>query len=566
MSTLLRQTLRNRAVFILLLFLVPVVAFSALSPLAAASAPARGSEKAAVAGSSVAPITRGSDLPAETTPTSAALTDTPAFEDSGIVLPGTWQGTAAWGDYDGDGDLDIAMTSGYAFSEIFRNDGGGVFTDVDAGLVTVNAGSVAWGDYDQDGDLDLLLSGSDNDNLPISRIYRNDGGDTFTDIDAGLIGLWNFLVTTWGDYDNDGDLDALLAGQTGSDESIAKLYRNDGHDTFTDAGVELLREGEAMFSMAWGDYDNDDDLDMLYSASDVSSPSGSVTRVYRNESGAFSDAGILLEGVNQSAVAWGDYDNDGDLDVLLVGWSNELSEVTRIYRNEGGGVFTNIDAALTNLARNPSAAWGDYDNDGDLDVLLRGCAVWDNHMGFCYHHVTQIYRNDSGEFAELDVTLPSTSEDAVGWGDYDNDGDLDVLVTGDDATRIFRNNTKDANTVPSAPHSLSVSLIDGVRFEWQAANDVETAAPGLHYALRVGTASGGTDVVAPLATPGGYRQVVEWGNAQHGLSAHVKSLPPGTYYWSVQAIDGAFAGSAFAAESSFTLHGAFPVYLPVFLP
>jgi hypothetical protein len=501
-------------------------------------------------------------VPQSEPPVSAS--DGPLFEDSGISLPGTFQGAVAWGDYDGDGDLDIVMTSGYAFSEVFRNDGNGVFTDVDAGLITVNGGSVAWGDYDGDGDLDLLLVGADNDNLPVSRIYRNDGEDNFTDIAAGLVGVWSAPVTTWGDYDNDGDLDALLAGLTVSLEEIAILYRNDGDDSFTDVELALLAEGESMASMAWGDYDNDDDVDMLFSGWDPDHHSQGATRIYRNDDGVFTDAGIPLEPVNQSAVAWGDYDADGDLDILLTGYSYALSEVTRVYRNDGGGVFTDVDAALVNVAREPSAAWGDFDNDGDLDILLSGCAEWDETMGFCYAQVTYVYRNSGGAFEEISVTVSPASE--VKWGDFDNDGDLDILMTRDDATRILRNNSEVANTLPSSPDSLSISTLGGVRFEWDAAHDAETASPGLHYALRVGTTPGGAEVVAPMSTPGGYRQVVELGNANHGLSARLKELPPGTYYWSVQAIDGAFAGSAFAPERRFTLPEAYSVFLPVFLP
>ena len=183
----------------------------------------------------------------------------------------------AWGDYDNDGDLDILLT-GYpgslpAFAAIYRNDGGS-FTDIEAGLQGVYFSSVAWGDYDNDGDLDILMAGSISAPERFSAIYRNDGG-TFTDIDAGLAAVSDSSVA-WGDYDNDGDLDALLTGYTGS-TAIARVYRNDG-GSFTDIGANLT--GVSNGSVAWGDYDNDGDLDLLLTGG---ATAGEFAKIYRNE-------------------------------------------------------------------------------------------------------------------------------------------------------------------------------------------------------------------------------------------------------------------------------------------
>ncbi len=156
----------------------------------------------------------------------------PTFTDIEAGLPGVVAGSVAWGDYDNDGDLDILLT-GYAgstgyggsgcVSRVYRNNNG-TFTDIDAGLQGVFNSSVAWGDYDNDGDLDILLAGRDGSAL-VSRVYRNDNG-TFTDIDAGLPGVEEASVA-WGDYDNDGDLDILLTGHNGS-ALVSRVYRNDG--------------------------------------------------------------------------------------------------------------------------------------------------------------------------------------------------------------------------------------------------------------------------------------------------------------------------------------------------
>ena len=166
----------------------------------------------------------------------------------------------------------------------------------------------------------------------------------------------------WGDYDNDGDLDILLTGYSG-DGPVAKVYRNNGGG-FVDSGpVDDALPGVSSSSVAWGDYDNDGDLDILLTGS---TGGGSVAKVYRNTGGAFVDIGAGLAGVNSNSVAWGDYDNDGDLDILLTGSFG--GPVARVYRNTGGA-FVDIGAGLTGV-QSGRVAWGDYDNDGDLDICL----------------------------------------------------------------------------------------------------------------------------------------------------------------------------------------------------
>ena len=133
------------------------------------------------------------------------------------LVPGLTGATLAWGDCDNDGDLDFAIAGRDASyvrsSSIYRNDGGGVFTNSGASLVGVDLGSLAWGDYDNDGDLDLALTGYGNDGLAKGKIYRNDGG-VFVDTNASIWGAFESSIA-WGDYDKDGDLDLAIAGRDG---------------------------------------------------------------------------------------------------------------------------------------------------------------------------------------------------------------------------------------------------------------------------------------------------------------------------------------------------------------
>ena len=352
------------------------------------------------------------------------------FTGIGAGLPEVSGGSAAWGDYDDDGDLDVLLTgvdnTGTVVTGVWRNDGG-TFTDIGAAL-TPQVGWVsaaAWGDYDNDSDLDILFTGQNIHGVPCSRLYRNDGA-TFSDqTPPGLPDVWSSSVA-WGDYDNDGDLDILLSGYSLSTGYTTQVWGNDGGGSFSDIGAGL--PGLYTSSVAWGDYDNDGDLDIVLAGWDGSAV---ITQVWQNDGdGTFSDIGAGLPNVYAGTLAWGDYDNDGDLDILLTG-----SSIAQVWRNNGNGTFANSGIGNLVGVGSSSAAWGDYDNDGDLDILLSGNDVSSNP-------VAKVYRNDGGSFTDINAPLAGMKYRWVAWGDYDNDGDLDILVTADGVqyvTRVYRN-------------------------------------------------------------------------------------------------------------------------------
>jgi hypothetical protein len=412
------------------------------------------------------------------------------FIDLGWDLVAVNGSSVAWGDYDNDGDLDFLLSGGTGstrVSIVYRNDGASGFTDIEAGLTGVAYGAVAWGDYDNDGDLDILLTGGTGSG-EVTEVYRNDGSDTFSEIPAGLFGVSSSSVA-WGDYDNDGDLDILLAGHDGS-SAVTRVYRNEGGGGFIDLGVVL--EGAYHGSVAWGDYDNDGDLDILRTGDDGSYAPAS--RLYRNDGGgAFSEIAAGLTGVWYSSVAWGDADHDGDLDILLTGRDGASNPVSSVYRNDGGGSFTDIGAGLTGVYRG-SVAWGDADNDGDLDILLTGAT----RLSSPYDPVTVVYRNDGGgAFSDIGAGLPGVAFSSVAWGDADNDGDLDILLTGFDGSgsvsAVYRSLDCLHITVHDPPaHEVGVALEANVQATFDGdvnAGTVTSATFVLHGHLG-GLASG----------------------------------------------------------------------------
>lgn len=179
---------------------------------------------------------------------------------------------------------------------------------------------------------------------------------------------------------------------------------------------------------SWGDYDSDGDLDIVASGSVY----GTMTTLLQNNgAGVYSEiATSLPSGLDSSAVSWGDYDSDNDLDILLAG----RGEGSGIYRNDGGS-FTNIGLVFPAMywCRN-SVAWGDYDSDGDLDILF--CGQLQEGFGT---PLATIYRNDDGVFTDTSPGFVNGAAGSADWGDYDNDGDLDVAVSGFGASGLYRN-------------------------------------------------------------------------------------------------------------------------------
>ncbi len=498
-------------------------------------------------------------------PKTSSVSATPnMFIDKGAGFQAVGQSAVAWGDYDMDGDLDVLITGYdrnngslrivYQYNQTsgsydFRGTYG--FPDL------WSRPSAEWGDFDGDGDLDLLLaglSGTFTDQVPVTEIYRYDHlSDSFSPVNAGLLALYSGDVE-WGDFDNDGDLDILMAGRQASFAPATRIYRNDD-GVFADIGTwpTGVRDG----AVSWVDIEADGDLDIVISGENSSGVL--VTETYENVDGDFTLVSYSFEGVMDASHNWGDYDNDGDLDLLLQGKNGSGDPVTQIYRNDVStyGDFVSVSAGLTAVNQG-DAAWGDFDSDGDLDIAVTGAVTWDQFS-------TTVYRNDGGDvFTRIDDGLDKLANGNIAWGDADNDGDLDMLLTGENSeipatgfSLLYENKLDIANSKPSTGDDQGqITVVSGnaVQLTWEKGTDSETPQDGLTYNLRIGTSPGGDEIMPSHADPAtGYRRLAARGNVSHDTSWTVTGLPDGTYYWSVQVIDAGFLGSAFSAEQTFVI-------------
>jgi hypothetical protein len=249
--------------------------------------------------------------------------------------------------------------------------------------------------------------------------------------------------TAWGDYDNDGRLDLLL---TGADVATGlpslSLWHNTGAG-FSNVTATVAPGLPGLFdsSVAWGDYDNDGRLDLLVSGLTNFTGDSAVSQIWRNTGAGFTNVPVPgLRGVGQSTAAWSDYDGDGRLDFMITGTVNGSASgaIAELWRNTGSR-FIQVPVAGVPGVYFGSMAWGDFDNDSRPDFLITGIT-----NGFSNVAISQLWRNTGNGFTNVPVPgLAGVFVSSAAWADYDNDGFLDFLLQGISAngfiTRLWRN-------------------------------------------------------------------------------------------------------------------------------
>ena len=351
-------------------------------------------------------------------------------------------------DYDNDGDLDLFVSNGPQAGStnfLYRNDGEGVFTKIaEDPIVSDHTPSVGttWGDYDNDGDLDLYVTnwyGQPN------QLYANNGDGTFDRITTGppVADPGFSEAASWGDYDADGDLDLYVANSDGSLRNALYTNKGDGSFTRVDSGAPVT-DTRASRSVSWVDYDADGDLDLF-----VTNEFSQVNDLYRNlrvETGTptfvrITTGAIATDEGSSISSSWGDYDNDGDLDLFVA----NAGQNNALYTNNGDGTFAALTEGpvVNDGGSSYGSTWGDYDNDGDLDLFVTN-AFRGLTTNFLYAN------NGDGTFTRItDGPIAAETGWTYGsaWGDYDDDGDLDLFIAkvNDEDNVLYRNDAAAGN-------------------------------------------------------------------------------------------------------------------------
>lgn len=466
------------------------------------------------------------------------------FEEIPVNFDSVAFGNAIWGDIDRDLDYDVIVCGERAdqskVTSLYINNEG-VFEKADVHLKGVsprNDRSMAFVDLNGDGKLDFIVSGENNAGQAGTYLYMYDSYNIYEEYATDLPGVVEGSVD-WGDYDNDGDMDLLLSGETEGPGQICTIFRNDGQESgydkwmFTATSLFVPMDNSVA---AFLDFNGDNFLDVV--ASGYSQEYGLSAFSYTNTEGMFERR--MLAGQRSGSVEFCDYDTDGSLDILLTGNSSMVSPapVSRILEYKEG-VFQESATSLEGLMSS-SADWGDYDNDGDYDLLLSG-------INSQLVNSTAIYENREDTLVRTNISLPKMASGTVAWGDYDHDGDLDILLSGyvpnspNRFTAIYKNTLEIENQSPLPPENIAFEQEGtSLRISWDEASDTETEGAGLTYNFRLKEQKSSRYIQSPLILEDGTVQVSEYGNSfDHSIL--FSDMKQGSYYTcQVQTIDAGF--------------------------
>lgn len=476
---------------------------------------------------------------------------------------GLENGAVSWGDYDRDGDQDVAVmgtgNSG-AVTKLYENRNG-IFFDTYQNFTRLFGGDISWVDLNKDGWIDLVVSGFNA--TPQTKVYINNKGTSFSpSTEYGLPQLYSSKMA-WGDLDNDGDIDLAISGIDKDEKYVFNiLYKEDIQNKF------VLEPRTSEYNYLGGynyqgfingdlkivDIDLDGDNDIIYNGEGSSAQpiSSTIYNSYINTiiptNYNYNQPLSLKNSVIEVAKM-----NASQSNLTIISSGVDSSGANQLYASNilagTGGAGT--ESQFPKL-KSGDIAIADYNNDGTNDILFTGEDTAGTPISKLY------FQNTDGSYKPSPIVLQGLRNSTANWVDYDMDGDLDLFLTGTSETGGVKSLlyvsdiANKENTAPAIVTGLiAQDLGNGkIKFKWNA--PIDDYSTNLGYVIKLGTTPGGTELSnteSNLST--GARLITKQAPIYTGF--YEMQLDPGKYYWSIQAVDTGLKGGAFSAEDSFTL-------------